>query len=306
MTCHSFIQGTLLTRGQALAEVVATGTNTEIGRIGVALSGAEVELTPLQHETARVIRRIAGVAILLAAVLVVMYGVLRGGWVDAMLAGITLAMAILPQEFPVVLTVFLALGAWRISKQRVLTRRIPAIETLGAATVLCVDKTGTLTMNRMTGAAPLSRRQRFMTCRAVLFCRHLEFNELVEYSVLASESEPFDPMEKAFRQLADATGSPFARWLDDRQGVSIVAGTAGPRARMADGAAGGFCRGGKRRAGGGVRLMQASPPRSGLCWTKPSRAWRTTDCACWPSRAACSTAAIGRPTFERSNLRCWD
>ncbi len=204
--------GTLLTRGQALAEVVATGTRTEIGRIGVALAGAEAELTPLQQETARVIRRIAGLAIVLAAILVVMYGVLRGGWVDAFLAGITLAMAILPQEFPVVLTVFLALGAWRISKQRVLTRRIPAIETLGAATVLCVDKTGTLTMNRMTV------RRLYCDGRVHDMPRGAaspppEFRDLVEYSVLASELDPFDPMEKAFLELADiAGGRSHAGW----------------------------------------------------------------------------------------------
>jgi Ca2+-transporting ATPase len=198
--------GTLLTRGQALAEVLATGSRTEIGRIGVALSGAEAELTPLQQETARVIRRIAGVAIVLAAILVVMYGVTRGGWVDAVLAGITLAMAILPQEFPVVLTVFLALGAWRISKQRVLTRRIPAIETLGAATVLCVDKTGTLTMNRMTVRRLYSDGREHDMPRGAI-SPPPEFSDLVEYSVLASELDPFDPMEKAFRELADAAGS---------------------------------------------------------------------------------------------------
>ncbi len=198
--------GTLLTRGQALAEVVATGSRTEIGRIGVALSGTELELTPLQQETARVVRRIAGVAIVLAAILVVMYGLLRGGWVDAILAGITLAMAILPQEFPVVLTVFLALGAWRISKQRVLTRRIPAIETLGAATVLCVDKTGTLTMNCMT-VRRLYRDGRVHDMPGGVESPPLEFHDLVQYSVLASERDPFDPMEKAFLELADVAGA---------------------------------------------------------------------------------------------------
>ena len=85
----------------------------------------------------------------LRVIVAIAYGALRGHWAEAILAGVTLAMAILPEEFPVVLTVFLALGAWRISKHNVLTRRMPAIETLGATTVLCVDKTGTLTENRM-------------------------------------------------------------------------------------------------------------------------------------------------------------
>ena len=203
--------GTLLTRGQAVAEVVSTGARTEIGRIGSALAAAETETTPLQQQTGRMVRRIAGLAIALAAILVATYGWLRGGWLDAILAGITLAMAILPQEFPVVLTVFLALGAWRISKQRVLTRRIPAIETLGAATVLCVDKTGTLTLNRM------SVRRLYCNGRAhdpAQGAPPPEFHELIEYSMLAGEPDPFDPMERAVRELGAAVfGGRHADWM---------------------------------------------------------------------------------------------
>ena len=102
---------------------------------------------------------------------------LRGDWIASLLAGLTLAMAILPEEFPVVLTVFLALGAWRISRHGVLTRRMPAIEMLGAATVLCVDKTGTLTENRMTRAS--TRRSG------------------VDAAALACELDPLDPMDRA-------------------------------------------------------------------------------------------------------------
>jgi Ca2+-transporting ATPase len=80
------------------------------------------------------------------------YGATRGDWLAAALVGITLAMSLLPEEIPVVLTVFLALGAWRIAQHQVLTRQVPAVEVLGAATVLCVDKTGTLTLNRMAVA----------------------------------------------------------------------------------------------------------------------------------------------------------
>ena len=94
-------------------------------------------------------KRLAVAGLALCVIVAIAYGALRGHWAEAILAGVTLAMAILPEEFPVVLTVFLALGAWRISKHNVLTRRMPAIETLGATTVLCVDKTGTLTENRM-------------------------------------------------------------------------------------------------------------------------------------------------------------
>src|SRR4029077_14502186 len=96
------------------------------------------------------VRIIAFGALALCSLLVVVFGLTRGDWLRGFLAALTLAMAILPEELPVVLTVFLALGAWRISRARVLTRQTPAIEALGAATVLCVDKTGTLTLNQMT------------------------------------------------------------------------------------------------------------------------------------------------------------
>ena len=141
--------GTMVVQGQASAQVTATGAKTQIGRIGKALQTITVERTPLQRQTAEVVRIFALIGLLLCAVVVALYALTRGGFLAGLLAGITLAMAVLPEEFPLVLTVFLALGAWRISSRRVLTRRMPAIETLGSTTVLCVDKTGTLTENRM-------------------------------------------------------------------------------------------------------------------------------------------------------------
>jgi len=142
--------GTLVVAGQAAAKIIATGINTEMGKIGCALTSIEEESTPLQKETGKIVKNIFIIAVILCFTLVVIYGFTRGKWIEAILSGITLAMAMLPEEFPVVLTVFLALGAWRISKKNVLTRRISAVETLGAATVLCVDKTGTLTENKMS------------------------------------------------------------------------------------------------------------------------------------------------------------
>ena len=121
----------------------------------------------------------------------------------AYLAAITLAMALLPQEFPLVLTVFLVMGAWRIAQRRVLTRRTTAIEALGAATVLCTDKTGTLTLNRMTVAALLVDGE----LHEIAYEREPElpekFHALVEYSILASDRSPFDPMERAFLELGE-------------------------------------------------------------------------------------------------------
>jgi len=193
--------GTVLVAGQGIAEVRATGLHSEIGRIGKSLREIETETTPLQREIRRLVRIVALFGLLLCALVVVVYGVTRGDWLNGLLAGITLAMALLPEEFPVVLTVFLALGAWRISRQNVLTRRVPAVETLGAATVLCVDKTGTLTHNRMTVSTLFSEGEHYEVDYAVENSLPERFHELVEFSILASEVDPFDPMEQAFRQL---------------------------------------------------------------------------------------------------------
>ena len=142
--------GTLVVQGQGLAQVRATGIHTEMGNIGKALQTVQLESTQLQLEVGRLVRRVAVLGLSLCVIVVVLYGLTRGDWLKGFLAGITLAMAMVPEEFPVVLTIFLALGAWRLSKLKVLARRVPVIETLGSATVLCVDKTGTLTVNRMS------------------------------------------------------------------------------------------------------------------------------------------------------------
>ena len=194
---------TLVVHGHGVARVLGTGVNTEIGKIGKALQTVEPEETLLQKETGQLVRNMAIVGLLACALIVVVYGLTRGNWLEGFLAGITLAMATLPEEFPVVLTIFLALGAWRISQNKVLTRRVPAIETLGSATVLCVDKTGTLTQNRMT-VCKLFTQDQFYDIPAVSREAMPEtFHQLVEYSILASQKDPFDPMEKAIRLLGD-------------------------------------------------------------------------------------------------------
>lgn len=195
--------GTLLTRGQGIAEVKATGVHTALGSIGKALQAVTPERTRLQRETGHLVRLFATAGITLCALVVVLYGFLRGGWLDGLLAGIALAMSLLPEEFPVVLTVFLALGAWRIAQRRVLTRRMPAIETLGEATVLCVDKTGTLTENRMSVRALFAHGSSYQVQASVQQPLPEAFHELVEFAVLASQQSPFDPMEQALRTLGE-------------------------------------------------------------------------------------------------------
>jgi Ca2+-transporting ATPase len=197
--------GTLIVQGHALAIVTATGARSEIGRIGTALGTVENERSPLQKQTARLVRNLAFLALALSLALVVVHGLLKGDWLQALLAGIALAMAMLPEEYPVVMTVFPALGARRLAKEGVLTRRINAIETLGATTVLCSDKTGTLTGNRMTvthlAAGGVELGDRLTLSASADGQLPEEFHALVEVAILASVVDPFDPMEKAFHQL---------------------------------------------------------------------------------------------------------
>lgn len=196
--------GTLVVQGHGAALVKATGSSTEIGKIGRTLQKVEPEKTALQKETVRLVRNLAILGLSLCALVVIIYGLTRGDWLHGILAGITMAMAVLPEEFPVVLTIFLALGAWRISRSSVLTRRVPAVETLGSATVLCVDKTGTLTQNRMT-VKKIFAGNGFYDLASIEGKGRLPeaIHQVVEYSILASQRDPFDPMEKAFKRLGD-------------------------------------------------------------------------------------------------------
>ena len=196
--------GSMVVGGQGVARVMSTGLATEIGKIGRALQTLVPEDTPLQQQTGRLVRLLAAVGFMLCTVVVVVYGMTRGDWLHGFLAGLSLAMAMLPEEFPVVMTIFLALGAWRISRHRVLTRRVSAVETIGAATVLCVDKTGTLTLNRMT-VSDLYAGGRFIEVNDGDDALPEAFHEVVEYSLLASPADPFDPMEKAMKALGEAT-----------------------------------------------------------------------------------------------------
>ena len=195
--------GTLVVQGQGIARVLATGIKSEIGKIGNVLQSVEPEVTLLQRETNRWVHHLAIVGLSLCLLVVIFYSLTHGDWLNGLLAGVTLAMATLPEELPVVLTIFLALGAWRISKKQVLTRRMPAIETLGSATVLCVDKTGTLTMNRMSVSKLFAGEELFYPASASGSPAPENFHNLLEFALLATQLDPFDPMEKAIKESAD-------------------------------------------------------------------------------------------------------
>ena len=193
--------GSMIARGHGLARVVATGGHSEIGRIGRSLASLDTEAPRLRRETARIVRLSALAGAAVAGAVVVLYGLTRGDWIDAVLAGITTAMTMLPEEFLVVLVVFMAMGAWRIGQAGVLTRRAAAIETLGATTVLCTDKTGTLTQNRMAvvrlwapegGETVLGPDSQLAGQPA----------KILQFALLASPAVPVDPMDQAVHRCA--------------------------------------------------------------------------------------------------------
>ena len=194
--------GTLVVAGSGVASVTSTGSSTALGQIGTRVAAVDVGRTPLQQEVSRVVAVLAVLGVATCVVVGVAFGITRGSWLDGALAGLTTAISMIPEEFPVVLTVFLALGAWRISKSNVLTRRMPTIETLGAATVLCVDKTGTLTMNRMSVSAVYSDGR----LHEVSVNPGDPVRDVLEAAVLASQQTPTDPMERAFHDAAASVG----------------------------------------------------------------------------------------------------
>lgn len=207
--------GTLIVRGHATAVVTATGARSEIGRIGKALVTLQPEITPLFHEVRQLVRRVAAGGLLLCALIAVLYAITRDDWLSGILAGITVAMGVLPEEFPVILTIFLAMGAWRISRSNVLTRRMPAIESIGAATVLAVDKTGTLTENRMR-VAVLDTLVNITDLRSSTHSDETA-THLLFIALAASERDAFDPMEHAIHDTAQRLSVDTAAQLDHWQ-----------------------------------------------------------------------------------------
>lgn len=191
--------GSLIVRGSGIAIVIAIGIQTEIGKIGKSLEQVSSTKSPLQIETQSLIKRFAFFGIILSIAVFLSYGIFYQNWLQGALTGISLTMALLPEEFTVILTVFMALGVWRISRQHVLTRHAPVIETLGSINTLCVDKTGTLTLNKMS-LQELSTLDQIVHLDETLIPLSSKESELLNYAVLASEIKPFDPMEKAFHE----------------------------------------------------------------------------------------------------------
>jgi Ca2+-transporting ATPase len=212
--------GTLIVRGQGVAIVIRTGARSALGQIGASLAAIDQQQTPLQLAAGRLVARLGALALGFCGLVAVGYGVIRHDWIGGVLAGITVAISLIPEEFPMVLAVFLALGAWRLAMHKVLTRRSAVIETLGGASALCVDKTGTLTENRMRVAQVFSGSDHVELSDAEVHeCRDGPAGELIRIATLASAVRPVDPMDRAIRSLKGAAlattvfdGEPEAIW----------------------------------------------------------------------------------------------
>lgn len=194
--------GTLIVRGSGTAKVTTTGLSTEMGKIGQSLRAISTEQPRLRKQLGWLVRDFARVGLIVTALVVVLSGWLRGSWLQAVLGGIAIGMSVLPEEIPLVLTVFMAMGAWRISRVGVLTRRAAAIETLGSATVLCTDKTGTLTQNRMRVEVAVAGARAW---------HHgdppdSEIRDLLAVALGASSQTPTDPMDRAIHDVAGKVG----------------------------------------------------------------------------------------------------
>lgn len=189
------LSGTLVTRGHGRAIVEATGIQSQLGKIGKSLQEITLSRSRLQHDVDQLVRVIGVLGIITVIAVVTVYGSTRNNWLEGGLAGIAAAMALIPEEFPVILTLFLAIGAWRMSKSKVIARQPSAIEVLGSISVLCVDKTGTITENHMS-VAEIQVSSTIFDLRSDVFDPGAI--ELLQIAALACPVHSYDPMDIAF------------------------------------------------------------------------------------------------------------
>jgi P-type Ca2+ transporter type 2C len=194
--------GALVVSGSAIARVIATGPRTEIGKIGIALSTIEQTRTPLERQTGKLVRKLAilgiGCSVLIGAVIYLQ----QASLVTGILMGLALAMSLLPEEIPVVLTTFLALGARRLSSIGILVRKMSAVEALGTVTVLCVDKTGTLTKNE------IELVESYTVLGGVTSVSHAP-REIIDAALQSSRAMSYDPMDLAVFRAAQERSIPI-------------------------------------------------------------------------------------------------
>jgi len=215
--------GSLVVRGDAVAEVTGTGAHTALGVIHRSISGLVPRASRLQEELRLLVQRVAWLAAFTCIAAASVFALREHSWTQGLLVGLTLAMSLIPEEFAVVWSVMLALGSWRLTKSNVLTRQPQAIEALGTTTVLCVDKTGTLTLNRMTLVA---LHNGDAECELGPGEPAVRFHRLLCGAARASSTGGVEPMDHAVRAVAKVAGMDGldAGWLPGpRRGIRAAA-----------------------------------------------------------------------------------
>ncbi len=213
----SVFAGTLVARGSGLVRITATGLSSEMGKIGRSLQGIALEQPHLQSQLSWLVRDFALLGFVVAGLVVILLGLVRGSWLKGALGGISIGMSMMPEEIPLVLAVFTAMGAWRISRARVLTRRAAAIETLGSATVLCTDKTGTLTENRMRIVLVVADATVWRSADGAMASEAVQ--DVIHAALGASAPLPTDPMDRAVHDAAASLDQPASRRLLQSYGI---------------------------------------------------------------------------------------
>ncbi|MDE3183341.1 MAG: cation-translocating P-type ATPase [Bacteroidota bacterium] len=212
---NKIFSGTLVSSGMAIARVTKVGNATELGRIGRSLKEIKEEETPLQLQIRNFVKKMAIIGLIVFLIVWVFNFFQSRSLVNSLLKALTLAMSVLPEEIPVAFTTFMALGAWRLMKMGIIVKQTKTVETLGSATVICVDKTGTITQNKMqlAGLYVFEKDHLYMDSQedkeAVL--------DLITTAMWASEPLPFDPMEKALHEAYKGIVS-----TDERPGYKMV------------------------------------------------------------------------------------
>lgn len=240
--------GTVVASGLAIAEITAIGNQTQLGKIGKSLEGIQEEKTPLEVQVTNFVKWMAIVGIMVFIIVWAINYWKSQDILNSLLHALTLAMSILPEEIPVAFTTFMALGAWRLMKIGIVVKQTKTVETLGSATVICTDKTGTITENKMSLAKLFVWKNKQLLSPSDVI--HQDGKELIEVAMWASEPVPFDPMEVALHEAYSALtendershfqlaheyplgGSPpmMTHIFSDGMGRSIVAAKGAPEA----------------------------------------------------------------------------
>lgn len=201
--------GTITVSGLAVFEVGSIGKETKVGRIGQSILGIKTEASPLQIQIRNFVKGMAVIGVIIFLAVCIFSFVKTGDFVTSLLSGLTLAMSVLPEEIPVAFTTFMALGAWKLMREGIIIKRSSIVETLGSVSVICTDKTGTITENAM-------QLKHLYDCHSDKIYQETEFgakelNELIDYAMWSSEPVPFDPMEITLHKIYEQSRKPDQR-----------------------------------------------------------------------------------------------